>query len=171
MISFLRLVFIVILSLNTFYICSSIDDNEWWPTPYCNLTTNYTNASTFVRNVNTALNTLHVDIKNTSQGRFNTCVYGQSPNQIYAFLQCRGDGTAEECYNCSQQAKLDVIKYCGNFVGSRVWSKFFFLCYNGNYNFTRHIDSNGDKETRQHFFTILILSPGYMCLSWLLDIF
>eukprot|EP00253_Pinus_taeda_P022713 PITA_22713 len=135
------LICLVIFSVNTRR-CSSLQD-EWWPTPYCNLTTKYTNDSTFVSNVNTTLNYLHVDI---SQGRFNTSVYGQTPNKIYALLQCRGDATVEECYNCSRQAKIDVLHYCGNYVGCNVWSKFCFLRYNGNYNFTGHMDTFGDNN-------------------------
>jgi hypothetical protein len=134
----------IIFSVNV-DICSSLD-TEWrpWPPPYCNLS-NAIDGSKFVSNVKTALNSLHVDVKNTSQGRFNTCVYGQSPNQIYALLQCRGDATVDECYNCSQQAKADALHYCEKWVGSRVWSKFCFLRYNGNYNFTGHLDTFGDN--------------------------
>lgn len=51
----------------------------------------------------------------------------------------------DECYNCSRQAKIDVLHYCGNYVGCNVWSKFCFLRYNGNYNFTGHMDTFGDN--------------------------
>ena len=74
----------IIFSVNT-HICSNLE-SQWWSTPYSNLTAKYTNDSKFVSNVNTALNSLHVDVEQTSQGRFNTCVYGQIPDQIYALL-------------------------------------------------------------------------------------
>jgi hypothetical protein len=136
-------VLLIIFSVNV-DICSSLD-TEWWPTPYCNITANYTDGRKFVSNVKTALKSLQVDVKNTSQGRFDTCVYGQSPNQIYGLLQCRGDATVDECYNCSQQAKADALQYCEKGVGSRVWSKFCFLRYEGNHNFIGHLDTFGDN--------------------------
>lgn len=140
--SFIAIYIVAVFILFSVHI--NICNSEWWPDPDCNFTTTYRNDSKFVNNVKTALNSLHVDIEaDTSKARFNTCVYGQSPNQIYALLQCRGNATTEECNNCSQAAKLDVLKYCGNYVGSRVWSKFCFLRYNGNYNFTGKLDTNG----------------------------
>eukprot|EP00253_Pinus_taeda_P013403 PITA_13403 len=122
--------------------CSSLQP-EWWPTPYTNLTIQYTNGSTFVSNLNVTLNRLLVEVEHTSQGRFNTSVYGQTPNRIYAFLQCRGDATVYECHNCSRQAKIDALQYCGNYVGCSVWAMFCFLRYNGNYNFIGYLDDTG----------------------------
>jgi len=114
-------------------------------------------------NVNAALSSLRVDnVEETSQSRFNISEYGQSPIQIYAFLQCRADATVDECNICSRQAKIFVVRDCANYVGSRVWSKLCFLRYNGNYNFTRQNDTNRDTETNQHFFYNIdpALSPG-----------
>jgi hypothetical protein len=151
---------LILFSLDIENVCSSAEKVEWYPPPICNWTANYTKDSKFVSNVNAALSSLRVDnIEDASQSRFRISEYGQSPNQIYALLQCRGDATVDQCYNCSQQAKIAVLQDCANYVGSRVWSKFCFLRYNGNYNFTGQLDTNGKNETNQHFFfTISILS-------------
>eukprot|EP00253_Pinus_taeda_P017183 PITA_17183 len=144
---------LIIFSVDTENIRISAQKVEWYPPPICNWTANYTKDSNFVSNVNAALSTLLVDnIEFTSQSRFDISEYGQSPNQIYAFLQCRGDATIEQCHNCSQQAKAALVQDCANAVGSRVWSKFCFLRYNGNYNFTGQLDTNGENEENQHFF-------------------
>lgn len=105
--SFMVICIIVVFSFNMF-MCNSLQP-EWWPTPYTNLTIQYTNGRTFVSNLNVTLNHLLVEVEHTSQGRFNTSVYGQNPNRIYAFLQCRGDATVYECYNWSRQAKIDAL--------------------------------------------------------------
>eukprot|EP00253_Pinus_taeda_P032571 PITA_32571 len=145
---------LIMFSLDIQYICSSAYKLEWYPPPICNWTANYTKDSLFVRNVNAALTTLHVSNTEYTSGhsRFNISEHGQSPNQIYALLQCRGDATIDECRNCSQEAEAAVVQDCANYVGSRVWSKFCFLRYNGNYNFTGQLDFNGYNEINQHFF-------------------
>eukprot|EP00253_Pinus_taeda_P031078 PITA_31078 len=122
--------------------CSS-SEPEWWPPAYTNYTNQYRNGSTFVSNLNVTLNRLLVKVEHSSQGSFSTSVYGQTPNRIYAFLQCRGDATVNECYNCSRQAKIDALKTCKNWVGCSLWAMFCFLRYNGNYNFTGHLDGTG----------------------------
>ena len=137
--SFLVICLVVVLFIFSVNIhtCDSLEI-EWWPTPYCNLSSNnyYANGSEFMRNVKTSLNSFSVDVEDTSQKRFNTSLYGQSPNQIYALLQSKGDAIAEECYNCSQATKVVTLQSCQNRVGSRVYKKLCFLRYNGNYNFT-----------------------------------
>lgn len=96
------------------HICSSTDEVSW-PAPRCN-TTNTLEGSKYVSNLNTALSILHVD---ASLRRFNSSEYGQSPDQVYALLQCIGNSTVNECYNCSEQAKIDVLQVCGTSIGSR----------------------------------------------------
>jgi hypothetical protein len=84
---------------------------EWYPPPICNWTANYTKDSKFVSNVNAALSSLRLDsVEDTSQSRFKISEHGQSPNQVYSILQCRGDATVDQCYNCSQQAKLQFYR-------------------------------------------------------------
>ena len=83
----------------------------------------YRNGSKFERNLKTVLNNL---VQHTSQTGFNTSVYGQSPNQIFGLLQCRGDTTVDKCYNCSLLITSQIKQFCGNGVGARVW---FDLCY------------------------------------------
>jgi hypothetical protein len=123
---------LIMFSLNTENICGSAEEVEWYPPPICNWTANYTKDSKFVSNVNAALSSLRLDsVEDTSQSRFKISEHGQSPNQVYSILQCRGDATVNQCYNCSQQAKIAVLQDCANYVGSRVWSKFCFLRYNG----------------------------------------
>ena len=128
----LSIVLIVFIILNVCIIAEAEEAGEWYPPPICNWTANYTKDSQFVRNVNAALSSLRVEnVKDTSQSMFNISEYGQNRNRIYAFVQCKGDATVDQCNNCSQQAKTAaVVQDCANYVGSRVWSKLCFLRYN-----------------------------------------
>lgn len=107
--------------------------------PLCNLGFNYTKGSKFESNLNTVFNSL---VRHTSQTGFNTCVHGQNPDQIYGLLQCRGDATAAQCYNCSQQATSGIRQNCGNSVGARIWLELCYLRYE-NYSFIGQLDTNG----------------------------
>ena len=55
--------------------------------------------STFQKNLNMALNNLSIKggNQNESRGGFGISRYGQSPNMIYALIQCRGDASQQEC--------------------------------------------------------------------------
>ena len=107
----------------------------------CNYNLNYTKGSKFESNLNTVMNRL---VQNTSQTGFNTSEYGQSPDQIYGLLQCRGDTTVDQCYNCSQQANTTLRQKCGNAVGGIIWLDYCYLRYE-NYSFIGHLDTtDGD---------------------------
>eukprot|EP01018_Ginkgo_biloba_P036600 Gb_13105 [translate_table: standard] len=71
----------------------------------CNNATKYANSSKFVSNLNIVLDEL---VRKTSETGFNTSSYGQSPNRVYGVLQCRGDASQQDCYNCSRDAKLNI---------------------------------------------------------------
>eukprot|EP01018_Ginkgo_biloba_P036587 Gb_35038 [translate_table: standard] len=112
----------------------------------CNNATIYTNSSTFVSNLNRVLDEL---AEKTSETGFNTSSYGRSPNAVYGLLQCRGDLSQQECYNCSQKAKMSIRQSCGNDIGGRGWFdtpsyKGFgcFLRYE-NYSFISTLDTLG----------------------------
>jgi hypothetical protein len=116
-------------------VCNAVDDNL-----YCSNNT-YSIGSDFERNLNTVFNSL---VQHTHQTGFNTSVYGQSPNRVYGLLQCRGDATPDQCYNCSRNATT-VINYsqnCGNAVGGRIWLDFCFLRYQTD-NFIGQLDTQG----------------------------
>lgn len=106
--------------------------NAQTPVPPCMCNGhNYTKGSKFESNLNTVLNNL---VQHTSQTGFNISVYGQSPDQIYGLLQCDGDATAQQCYNCSQKAIAALRQVCGNAIGGRVWLQVCYLRYeNGNF--------------------------------------
>jgi hypothetical protein len=99
----------------------------------CNRELIYAKDSEFESNVNTVFNSL---VQHTSQTGFNTSVHGQSPNQVYGLLNCRGDATADQCYNCSQRATAAIRQSegCGNAVGGVIWMDVCFLRYE-NYTF------------------------------------
>jgi len=108
---------------------------------------NYTKGSEFESNLNTVLNNL---VRDTSQTGFNTSEHGQSPNRIYGLLQCRGDATAHQCYNCSQRASTTIRQNqsCGNAVGGKIWMDGCFLRYE-NFTFI------GQWSTVKRYFHIL----------------
>ena len=107
----------------------------------CDRSFNYTKGSEFESNLDTVFNSL---VNDTSQTGYNTSVQGQSPNQIYGLLNCRGDATAEQCYNCSQRATAAIRKSegCGNAVGGTIWMDVCFLRYE-NHTFLGKPDSYG----------------------------
>lgn len=105
----------------------------------CNHNVNYTKGSRVESNLNTVLNSL---VQHTSQTGFNTSEHGQGSDQIYGLLQCRGDTTADRCYNCSQRARSTVQQSCGNAVGGRIWMDVCYLRYE-NYSFSGKLDSFG----------------------------
>jgi len=95
----------------------------------CRHNFNYTKGSKFESNLNTVLNNL---VQDTPQTGFSTSEYGQSPNQIYGLLQCRGDTTVDQCYTCSQQANTSLRQNCGNASGGLIWLDDCFLRYENN---------------------------------------
>eukprot|EP01018_Ginkgo_biloba_P036585 Gb_17522 [translate_table: standard] len=105
----------------------------------CNNATVYTNSSTFVSNLNRVLDDL---AEKTSETGFSTSSYGRSPNVVYGLLQCRGDLSQQECYNCSQRAKISIRQSCGNDIGGRGWFDKCFLRYE-NYSFVSTLDTFG----------------------------
>lgn len=129
------LVMLISLFYLHIHICSSTDKVSW-PALRCN-TTNRSEGSKYVSNLYRALSILHVD---ASLRRFNSSEYGQSPDQVYALLQCIGNSTVNECYNCSEQAKIDVLKVCGTSIGSRVQENFCFLRFE-NYDFIGEVNT------------------------------
>eukprot|EP01018_Ginkgo_biloba_P036584 Gb_17523 [translate_table: standard] len=108
----------------------------------CTNATIYANSSIFIRNLNKVLDDL---VEKTSETGFNTSSYGRSPNVVYGLLQCRGDISQQECYNCSQYAKINIRQSCGNDVGGRGWfDNYCYLRYE-NYSFFSTLDRSGNS--------------------------
>ena len=103
----------------------------------CHHNVSYTKGSKFESNLNTVMNRL---VQNASQTGFNTSENGQSPDQIYGLLQCRGDRTVEQCYNCSLQANTTLRENCENAGGGLIWYEECFLRYE-NYSFLGQLDT------------------------------
>lgn len=106
---------------------------------YCN-DASYTTGSAFDSNLKTVLNRL---VQDTPQTGFNTSMFGQSPDQVYGLLQCRGDATFDQCKICSLNATTTIgqNQSCGNAVGARIWLDSCFLRYE-NYNFLGELDDS-----------------------------
>ncbi|XP_057820180.2 cysteine-rich receptor-like protein kinase 10 [Cryptomeria japonica] len=79
---------------------------------YCNTGLNFTDGSKLEQNRNIVVNDLVQHAP--SSGSFNSSVSGQSPDQIYGLLQCRGDVTAEECYACSLEMNSTIRRLCAH---------------------------------------------------------
>eukprot|EP01018_Ginkgo_biloba_P036586 Gb_16373 [translate_table: standard] len=103
----------------------------------CKPDTNYANNSKFVSNLNRVLDAL---VQNTSETGFNTTSYGQSVDKVYVILQCRGDISPSECYNCSQEANAYVRQNCRNDLGGLVWLDLCYLRFE-NYSFFARLDT------------------------------
>ncbi|GLJ06288.1 hypothetical protein SUGI_0035440 [Cryptomeria japonica] len=97
------------------------------------------------------LNNLVNNTSSSSNG-FNTSVSGQTPERVYGLLQCWGDATVEECFNCSNLAITSVRQDCGNAIGAKAWLPKCFIRYD-NYSFIGILDTNtkraynGEKVT------------------------
>eukprot|EP01018_Ginkgo_biloba_P036601 Gb_13104 [translate_table: standard] len=103
----------------------------------CNNATIYANSSKFVSNLNRLLDEL---VSKTSETGFNISSYGQNPNVVYGLLQCRGDASQQDCYNCSQEAKSFIRQNCGNDGGGRLWLDMCYLRYD-NSSFFSQLDT------------------------------
>eukprot|EP00253_Pinus_taeda_P030932 PITA_30932 len=103
----------------------------------CRANVTSTTGSKFESNLKAVLDNL---VQHTSQTAFNTGMYGQSPDQVYGLLQCTGDTTVEQCYNCSLQASASLGKFCGNASGGLIWLGDCFLRYE-NYSFIGQLDT------------------------------
>eukprot|EP00253_Pinus_taeda_P033897 PITA_33897 len=104
----------------------------------CTGSSEYTKGSRFESNLNIVFARL---VQRTKQTGFNISVYGQSPDKVYALLQCREDLTVEQCYNCSQFATDMLKQNCSHVTGGRIWPFQCFLRYE-NYNFIGKMDTS-----------------------------
>eukprot|EP00253_Pinus_taeda_P007409 PITA_07409 len=109
------------------HICKAVQHSK------CHHNFNYTTDSTYERNLNSVMTRL---IKDSSHTGFNTSGNGQ----VYGLVQCRGDTTPDQCYNCSQQANTTLRQNCGNAGGGLMWFDFCFLRYE-NYSFFGQLDT------------------------------
>jgi len=82
----------------------------------------YTYGGQFGRNLNNVLDDL---VQNTPSRGVNVSSHGESPNRVYGLLQCRGDASQKECYDCCQNIRNNVTLLCGNGVECRTW---FLMC-------------------------------------------
>eukprot|EP00253_Pinus_taeda_P029351 PITA_29351 len=104
----------------------------------CNGRSEYTEGSTFESNLNIVFDRL---VQGAMQTGFNISVYGQSPDKVYALLQCREDMTVDQCYNCSQFATHMLKQNCSPATGGSIWPFHCFLRYE-NYNFIGQMDTS-----------------------------
>eukprot|EP01018_Ginkgo_biloba_P036203 Gb_02277 [translate_table: standard] len=107
----------------------------------CNNNT-YASGRKFASNLNRLLEDL---VQKTSETGFNTSSYGESPNKVYGLLQCRGDASQQQCYNCSLEAKTSVKEICANRIGGRVWLEMCFVRYE-KYSFFSVLDTQGPSR-------------------------
>jgi len=82
----------------------------------------YTYGDQFGRNLNNVLDDL---VQNTPSTGVNVSSYGESPSRVYGLLQCRGDASQKECYDCCQNIRNNVTLLCDNKVECRAW---FLMC-------------------------------------------
>eukprot|EP00253_Pinus_taeda_P008158 PITA_08158 len=123
------LVIVVVVNITLHgHICNAATET---PTSNCSGISDYTEYSTFESNLNIVFDRL---VQGAKQTGFNISVSGQSPDKVYALLQCREDMTVDECYNCLQYAMSTLKQYCPNAVGGSIWPYECFLRYE-NYNF------------------------------------
>lgn len=67
---------------------------------------------------------LKVLARNTPMSGYNASVYGESPNIVLGFIQCRGDATEAECSDCCQS----IIK---GYIATRndvIWFTWYEMC-------------------------------------------
>ncbi|KAH9302303.1 hypothetical protein KI387_013886, partial [Taxus chinensis] len=126
-----------------------------WST--CNKALTYTQGSAYSSNLDLVMTDL---IRKTPQSSgFNTSIRGQSPNKVYALLQCIGNISAQKCSACSREANKTLHKQCANKVGGRVWMDYCFLRYD-NTNFISTLDSEAqvllnEKDVKENTETFI----------------
>eukprot|EP01018_Ginkgo_biloba_P036655 Gb_17910 [translate_table: standard] len=107
------------------------------PVYYCHKHVLFADDSVFSGNLNTVLDNL---VHNASLLGFGTSSHGERLDKVYGLLECRGDISQNECYNCTKEAIITVRNDCGNGVGGQVWLDKCSLRY-GNYSFVSQTDS------------------------------
>ncbi|GLJ34644.1 hypothetical protein SUGI_0696770 [Cryptomeria japonica] len=108
----------------------------------CNGNTN--TSAEFRSNLNTVLNNL-VDNTSSSNG-FNISNSGQGTDKASGLLQCLGDVSREECFNCSREANSSVRNSCKDAIGARVWLDKCYLRYE-NYAFGGELSTDGAVDS------------------------
>ncbi|XP_021746903.1 cysteine-rich receptor-like protein kinase 10 [Chenopodium quinoa] len=78
---------------------------------YCYEAGNYTQNSTYQRNLNIVLSDLSV--KASTTGLYNS-TRGHSPNIVYGQFYCRGDVSHQPCQECVQSAAQEIVTKCSN---------------------------------------------------------
>ncbi|XP_026392465.1 cysteine-rich receptor-like protein kinase 10 isoform X2 [Papaver somniferum] len=109
------------------------------------LGSNYTNNSTFQKNLNLLLTS--ISSANTSvvrNGYYNATV-GKTPDSVYGSLQCRGDISSEDCQSCAKTAAKDIItdERCPISRQAIIWYDECMLRYSNQYYFNSMQDSPG----------------------------
>ncbi|XP_031499974.2 cysteine-rich receptor-like protein kinase 10 [Nymphaea colorata] len=92
----------------------------------CPTTSNYTANSTFQRNLNTLFLSLS---SNASINGFTTATAGETPDEVYGLVLCRGDVSAADCANCTSDATTQILQRCPSSKSSIIWFDNCFLRY------------------------------------------
>lgn len=91
----------------------------------------YTIGDQFGSNLDNVLINLVYDTPSTGM---NVSSYGDFPNSVYGFLQCRGDASQKECHDCCQTVMPNVSLWCTNSIECILWLPMCELHYrNGSF--------------------------------------
>lgn len=108
----------------------------------------YTYGDQFGRNLNNVLGDL---VQNTPSTGVNVSSFGESPNRVYGLLQCRGDASQKECYDCCQTIRNNATILCGNKVECRTWLLMCELYYRNDSSFIASPSTGAGPELLSQF--------------------
>lgn len=97
---------------------------------HCETTGNYTTNSTYESNLSKLLTFLST--KGSIEG-FSKKSIGNTPNQVYGMVLCRGDINTTECRSCLNLAVQEVVQLCPFNKGATIWNYHCVLRHSNQY--------------------------------------
>ncbi|KAM0952322.1 putative Gnk2-like domain-containing protein [Dioscorea sansibarensis] len=106
---------------------------------HCETTGNYTTNSPYESNLSELLTFLSA--KGSIQG-FSKKSIGNTPNQVYGMVLCRGDINTTECRSCLNLAAQEVVQLCPFSKGATIWNYHCVLRHSNQYFLSSSNDSD-----------------------------
>ncbi len=119
---------------------------------------NYTNNSTYETNLNQLLSSLS---SNTEIDGFYKSSYGQSPDEVYATVLCRGDLKPDLCRSCVKNATELITQICPNRKGAIGISDLCMLRYSNRSSIMSTMEINPHQVQAKQFTVPSIYLNGF----------
>lgn len=124
-------------------LCSLLCDHLAYADPpywICSNVSNYTDDSTFAKNLNMTLNSL---ASNASVSKLYNTSSGNDPDKVFALYMCLDYLSPNSCHDCINRAQSDIVNICPDSKEAVVWEEDCQLRYS-NQNFFGRLNVSGN---------------------------